>query len=324
MKHKFENLPLDHLLNLFQLFDWWYPQRLVEETDIKPDRIKYLTKQRKAFVAAGENNEKELNDEQSDLLEQFAYGLSFAEAKRLEALLPQSIDGEKFKFVDLFAGIGGIRKPFSEIGGKCVLSCEWDDYAEKTYRANWKSHKNHKFVSDIKSITQPADEGGIAIRGRGQLKHIDQTMPKHDLLLAGFPCQPFSIAGVSKKNSLKRAHGFDCEDQGQLFFDICRILSVKQPAIAILENVKNLKSHDKGTTFQVIKQFITNLGEHQKRLFNYSGSNEVKGYWIANLNEDKPDPKIIDGKRFTPQHRERIILVCIRSDIAQRLSIEKK
>ena len=217
MKHKFENLPLDHLLNLFQLFDWWYPQRLVEETDIKPDRIKYLIKQRKAFVAAGETNEKELNDEQSDLLEQFAYGLSFAEAKRLEALLPQSIDGEKFKFVDLFAGIGGIRKPFSEIGGECVLSCEWDDYAEKTYRANWKSHKNHKFVSDIKSITQPADEGGIAIRGRGQLKHIDQTMPKHDLLLAGFPCQPFSIAGVSKKNSLKRAHGLIAKIKANYF-----------------------------------------------------------------------------------------------------------
>jgi DNA (cytosine-5)-methyltransferase 1 len=324
MKNIIENIPIEQISNLFQIFDWWYPQRIVEETGIKPDRVKYLIKQRKAFVAAGGNQSKELNDQQRDLLENFANGISFVESKRLEILLPKVIDGEKFRFIDLFAGIGGIRKPFSDIGGKCVLTCEWDDYAEKTYRANWKNHEHHRFVKDIKSVTQPMDASGVAVRGNLQVKHIDKIMPNHDLLLAGFPCQPFSIAGVSKKNSLQRSHGFDCEDQGQLFFDICRILSVKQPAMAILENVKNLKSHDKGTTFKVIKEFITNLNEYQERLFDSLSIKKVKGYWIANLNEENPDPKIIDGKNFTPQHRERIILVCIRSDIAEGLMIEKK
>ena len=96
-------------------------------------------------------------------------------------------------------------------------------------------------------------------------------MPEHDVLLAGFPCQPFSIAGVSKKNALKKAHGFDCPDQGQLFFDICRILMVKQPPVAILENVKNLKSHDKGLTFRVIKQTLSALPEYQETLFKKKG-----------------------------------------------------
>ena len=323
MKKTFEKIPLNHILDLFEIFDWWYPQSLVEETGIKPDRVKYLIKQRKMFLSSGPNGE-ELNDKQVELLEHFALSLSFVESKLLEELLPRKIDGNRFKFVDLFAGIGGIRKPFSDIGGECVLTCEWDDYAKKTYNANWKSGVEHSFVSDIKTITQPTDSIGTVVRGTKQVKHIDKTMPNHDLLLAGFPCQPFSIAGVSKKNSLKRMHGFDCEDQGQLFFDICRVLSVKQPAMAILENVKNLKSHDKGTTFKVIKEFLTNLNDHQETLFNDSSIERINGYWIANLNDEKPDPKVIDGKNFTPQHRERIILVCIRSDIAKRMSIEEK
>jgi DNA (cytosine-5)-methyltransferase 1 len=149
-------------------------------------------------------------------------------------------------------------------------------------------------------------------------------MPDHDVLLAGFPCQPFSIAGVSKKNSLKRVHGFDCPDQGQLFFDICRVLMVKQPPIAVLENVKNLKSHDKGTTFKVIKEILTTLPEHQELLFNKKISQGGQAYWIANLDQEKPDPKVIDGKHFVPQHRERIVLLCIRADIVKKFELDKK
>ncbi len=323
MSKSLKKISFNYLLNLFEIFDWWYPQRLVEETGMKPDRVKYLSKQRKIFVGLAESNH-ELNVQQIEILENFANGLSFMESQLLEALLPKRIDGSKFKFVDLFAGIGGIRKPFSKIGGKCVLTCEWDDYANKTYSANWKSEEDHSFVSDIKTITQPANSSGIAIDGIKQSEYINKVMPSHDLLLAGFPCQPFSIAGVSKKNSLNRTHGFDCEDQGQLFFDICRILSVKQPAIAILENVKNLKSHDKGNTFKVIKEFLTNLNDHQEILFKSHNFKPVNGYWIANLDDDKPDPKIIDGQLFTPQHRERIVLLCIRDDIAKRMSLENK
>ena len=131
-------------------------------------------------------------------------------------------------------------------------------------------------------------------------------IPAHDVLLAGFPCQPFSIAGVSKKNALGRLHGFDCEDQGQLFFDIIRILKARQPAVIVLENVKNLKSHDKGITFKVIKNELVKAG-----------------YWIANLDDDQPDPKIIDGQNFIPQHRERIILVGFRKDLAARIQYSR-
>ncbi len=113
------------------------------------------------------------------------------------------------------------------------------------------------------------------------------------MLLAGFPCQPFSLAGVSKKNSLGRAHGFECEAQGTLFFDVARIIAAKQPAIFVLENVKNLKSHDKGNTFRIIMKTLDELG-----------------YDVADAETNGPnDPKIIDGKNFLPQHRERIVLV---------------
>ena len=137
MQKSLKKTPFNHLLDLFEIFDWWYPQRLVEETGIKPDRVKYLAKQRKMFVGL-ETSSHQINDEQIEILENFAVGLGFMESRLLEALLPQKIDGNKFKFVDLFAGIGGIRKPFSDIGGKCVLTCEWDEYAKKTYSANWK------------------------------------------------------------------------------------------------------------------------------------------------------------------------------------------
>lgn len=118
-------------------------------------------------------------------------------------------DNHAFKFIDLFAGIGGLRKGFEAIGGECIYTCEWDRYSQKTYRANF-----------------PYDEHEIA----GDIREVDETgIPGHDVLLAGFPCQPFSIAGVSKKNALKRPHGFACEAQGTLFFDVARIIEAKKP-----------------------------------------------------------------------------------------------
>lgn len=173
----------------------------------------------------------------------------------------------KFKFIDLFAGIGGIRQGFESAGGQCVFTSEWNDFAKKTYIENFGS--GHPFVGDI--VTCDAEE-----------------VPDHDVLLAGFPCQPFSIAGVSKKNALGRPHGFECTTQGTLFFDVARIVATKRPAAFLLENVKNLLSHDKGNTFRVILQTLR----------------DELGYDIHY--------RIIDGQHFVPQHRERIIIVGFR------------
>lgn len=197
----------------------------------------------------------------------------------------------KFRFIDLFAGIGGIRKGFEEIGGQCVFTSEWNKEAVRTYKANWYCDpEQHKFNEDIRQVTL-TENSDIDINEAYQ--HIDNEIPDHEVLLAGFPCQPFSLAGVSKKNSLGRAHGFECEAQGTLFFDVARIIAAKQPAIFVLENVKNLKSHDKGNTFRVIMKTLDELG-YDVADADISGSN---------------DPKIIDGKNFLPQHRERIVLV---------------
>jgi DNA (cytosine-5)-methyltransferase 1 len=167
----------------------------------------------------------------------------------------------KFKFIDLFAGIGGIRMAFQNLGGKCVFTSEWDTYSKKTYDANF----GEVPFGDITKI--PENE-----------------IPDHDILLGGFPCQPFSIAGVSKKNALGRAHGFLDETQGTLFFDVARIIKHKMPKAFMLENVKNLVSHDKGKTFTIIKETLKELG-----------------YSIHF--------KVLDGQHFVPQHRERIIIV---------------
>ena len=219
-----------------------------------------------------------------------------AAAIRLDS--PAYQGGEEFfDFVDLFAGIGGIRRGFDAIGGRCVLTAEWDEYARRTYRANYPECPGHEFVRDIKDISQPSN-----LDDKDIIEHIGENFRDHDVLLAGFPCQPFSIAGVSKKNALGRDHGFKCQDQGQLFFDVVRILMAKRPAFAVLENVKNLKSHDQGRTFKVITTELERIG-----------------YWIADLHDDKPDPKILDGSMFVPQHRERVVLVCVRKDVASDL-----
>lgn len=173
----------------------------------------------------------------------------------------------KFTFIDLFAGIGGIRLAYQNLGGKCVFTSEWDYYSKKTYEANF----GEVPFGDITEIHE-------------------KLIPDHDILLAGFPCQPFSIAGVSKKNALGRAHGFLDETQGTLFFDIARILKHKKPPVFMLENVKNLVSHDKGKTFKVITETLKELG-----------------YTIHY--------KVLDGKYYVPQHRERIIIVGFRNSI---------
>ncbi len=189
----------------------------------------------------------------------------------LEAALKNLLSGParhadgaaSFTFIDLFAGIGGLRLGFQAAGGRCVFTSEWNDWSKKTYLANFQS--DHPFIGDI--VPFPAKE-----------------IPDHEVLLAGFPCQPFSLAGVSKKNSLGRPHGFECTTQGTLFFDVARIIAEKRPKAFLLENVKNLASHDRGNTFRVILQTLR----------------EELGYDVH--------WKVIDAKPWTPQHRERILI----------------
>ena len=196
--------------------------------------------------------------------------LAVEELQRLLDFGPTTTDKGDFKFIDLFAGVGGIRVAFESIGGECVFTSEWDDYAQKTYAANF--------------------PGGHAING--DITQIDENdIPDHDVLLGGFPCQPFSIAGVSKKKALGRAHGFEDETQGTLFFDVARIIAKKRPRAFLLENVKNLQSHDKGRTFDVIRRTLQ----------------DALGYQIFF--------KVIDGAHFVPQHRERILIVGFRDPV---------
>tara|TARA_Y100001001_G_C8009861_1_gene309317 strand:- start:203 stop:1558 length:1356 start_codon:yes stop_codon:yes gene_type:complete len=224
--------------------------------------------------------------------------LSHGEFEHLQALLPTPFQnsGHEFRFIDLFAGIGGIRRGFEEAGGKCVFTSEWNKYAVRTYKANHYNDDEHVFNEDIREVTL-SDRPEIS--EEEAYAHIDKLIPDHDVLLAGFPCQPFSIAGVSKKNSLGRVHGFECNTQGTLFFDVARIIEAKRPSAFLLENVKNLKSHDKGKTFKVILQTLDELG-----------------YEVADVHYDgSQDPKIIDARHFVPQHRERIVLVGFRRDL---------
>ena len=226
--------------------------------------------------------------------------LTYSEFQHLNDLLPKAPKKPAdydFKFVDLFAGIGGLRKAFDAIGGECVLTSEWDEYAVRTYKANYYCDpERHVFNRDIRDLTLSSD---LTISEDAAYKYIDTHVPDHDVLLAGFPCQPFSIAGVSKKNALGRKHGFECEAQGTLFFDVARILAAKRPSLFMLENVKNLKSHDKGKTFKVILEALDELG-----------------YWVSDVDyPDNQDPKVIDAQNFLPQHRERIVLVGYRKDL---------
>jgi len=225
--------------------------------------------------------------------------LTHVEFEHLKSLLPVAAKSNKhdFTFIDLFAGIGGIRKGFEAVGGKCLFTSERDKYAIRTYKANhYCDPDEHTFNEDIREITLSENS---SVSDRKAYHHINNKIPDHDVLLAGFPCQPFSLAGVSKKNSLGRKHGFECDTQGTLFFDVARIIKAKQPAAFLLENVKNLKSHDKGKTFKVITDTLDELG-----------------YWVSDVEFSGPkDPKVIDAQYFVPQHRERIVLVGFRKDL---------
>lgn len=187
--------------------------------------------------------------------------VSFAIIQMLDKRKREMKAKSDFTFIDLFAGIGGMRIAFEKNGGHCVYSNEWNKYCQQTYFANFGEQPD------------------------GDITKVNSTdIPDHDILIAGFPCQPFSIAGVSKKNSLGRATGFEDKTQGTLFFDVCRIIKEKRPKAFMLENVKNLCSHDRGRTFKVI---LESLNELDYDVF-YS---------------------ILDGQNYVPQHRERIIMV---------------
>lgn len=178
--------------------------------------------------------------------------------KQLRETVPESAS---FSFIDLFAGIGGMRIAYENAGGHCVYSNEWNKYSQQTYFANFGEQPD------------------------GDITKVDANdVPDHDILVAGFPCQPFSIAGVSKKQSMGRATGFEDKTQGTLFFDVCRILKAKRPKAFMLENVKNLKSHDRGRTFRVITESLEEL--------NYEVFHAI-----------------LDGQNYVPQHRERILII---------------
>ncbi len=186
---------------------------------------------------------------------------------------PEPVGKMPFRFIDLFAGIGGLRIGFQGIGGHCVFTSEWDKKAQETYAANFRD--NHPIAGDIREFS--ADPSKV---------------PEHDVLLAGFPCQPFSIAGVSKKNALGRPHGFLCDTQGTLFFDTAQIIAHHRPAAFLLENVKNLERHDKGQTFATIMNALRNeLGYHVQT-------------------------RVISSAPWVPQKRERIFIIGFREPTA--------
>jgi DNA (cytosine-5)-methyltransferase 1 len=179
----------------------------------------------------------------------------------IEKSVPESLP---FTFIDLFAGIGGFRGALEKVGGRCLYSCELDKYSQKTYKA-WYGETPQ--LDDIRRIKLP-------------------EVPNHDVLAAGFPCQPFSIAGVSKRKSLGMAHGFKCVTQGNLFFQLATVIRAKRPPVLFLENVKNLQSHDQGRTWAVIQETL---------------ENDLK-YWVFH--------QVIDAAAWVPQHRERVYIVC--------------
>ena len=178
---------------------------------------------------------------------------------------PQNFEKLPLKFIDLFAGIGGFRIGMTAVGGQCVFTSEWDRFAAQTYQG-WYAD-DHVHTGDIRDID------------------VKSEIPRHDVLCAGFPCQPFSLAGVSKKNSMGRSHGFEDEKQGNLFFKILEVVDELRPPILFLENVKNLKSHDKGNTWSVIENSLID-----------------RDYVVYS--------KVIDARYWVPQHRERVFIVC--------------
>jgi len=189
-----------------------------------------------------------------------------------------------FNFIDLFAGIGGFNLALQRNGGKCVFSSEWDKAAKNTY------FKNYGKVP-FGDINQFTGEGVTE-------EELDHLIPDHTILAGGFPCQPFSHAGVSARTALGLAHGFDCDIQGNLFHAIAKIAYVKQPEVVFMENVKNLKTHNSGETFEVIRKTMTTLGDANPNKHNYV-------FYDA----------LVNSQTVVAQRRVRCFMVCIREDI---------
>jgi DNA (cytosine-5)-methyltransferase 1 len=182
-----------------------------------------------------------------------------------------------FRFIDLFAGIGGFRIALDSLGGECVFTSEIDARAQETYKSN----HGGEVHGDIRKITAP-DKSDV---------FINLMIEDHDILAAGFPCQPFSLAGVSARNALGRAHGLMDETQGTLFYDIARIAKVKRPKALLLENVSNIVNHDKGRTFDTIKRIIV----------------DELGYSF--------DFDVLNSETLVPQSRRRCFIVAFRDGI---------
>lgn len=219
-----------------------------------------------AFLAVSERTAQRY---QSGEREPTRLGLRMLKQAAAKRCAPIETGQPAFRFIDLFAGIGGLRMGFETIGGRCVFTSEWDLHSQKTYAMNFPD--NHTIAGDIREFSK---EPG--------------TIPEHDVLLAGFPCQPFSIAGVSKKNSLGRPHGFLCDTQGTLFFDTAQIIAHHKPAAFLLENVKNLEGHDGGRTFATIMNVLKNeLGYHVQH-------------------------RVISSEPWVPQKRQRVFIVGFR------------
>ncbi|MBP3039562.1 DNA (cytosine-5-)-methyltransferase [Bacillaceae bacterium Marseille-Q3522] len=239
----------------------------INEFSILRERTGYSVKETAKLLGKSERTiyrwEKGENNPDSELLKVFKI---VADQKTNE----YSVKTPNFTFIDLFAGIGGLRRAFESIGGKCVFTCEWDAACRKTYQANYDCA--HDIVGDIRDVDL-------------------ESVPQYDVLLAGFPCQPFSIAGVSKKKSLGRPDGFRDETQGTLFFDVAQMIEFHRPKAFLLENVKNLVRHDKGHTFKIIMRTLQ----------------DELGYNV--------DYKVINSKGWVPQNRERIFIVGFREDL---------
>jgi len=188
----------------------------------------------------------------------------------------------KLSFIDLFAGIGGTRIAFEKAGCKCVFSSEWDKFAQQTYKENF----------------------GEVPHGDIRDPEVKLLIPPHDILVAGFPCQPFSISGVSKNRSLGRPDGFEDPTQGTLFFQIKRILEEKKPIAFLLENVKNLKSHESGLTYYIIQDTILNK--------------------LRNVSYDIVFDDVLDADGYVPQHRERIYIVGFRRPTDVKFNFKPK
>jgi len=214
--------------------------------------------------------------------------LGYTHAELLNNIPFKSVDNPKFSFIDLFAGIGGFRQAFQELGGKCLFSSEWEKSAQQTYFRNYGECP----FGDINHFTTKNTTTGQEITD----KDIDRLIPDHDVIAAGFPCQPFSKAGVSARESLGKSHGFKCETQGTLFHSVARIAKVKQPKFLFLENVRNIVGHDQGRTFETIKETVDEIGY----TFHHA---------------------LIDSSTLVPQRRLRCYMICVRKDIAKKHGI---